>query len=55
MRSEDFVVRRKRGNRKLVFNNRRLTDAERFDIAVRGIAGKRLTCGQLTGKVGAEA
>jgi transposase-like protein len=32
------------------FNHRRLTDAERFDIAVRGIVGKRLTFDQLTGK-----
>jgi transposase-like protein len=32
------------------FNNRRLTDAERFDAAVRGIVGKRLTFDQLTGK-----
>ncbi len=33
------------------FNNRKLTDAERFDAAVRGIVGKRLTFEQLTGKV----
>jgi transposase-like protein len=32
------------------FNNRKLTDAERFDIAVQGIVGKRLTYDQLTGK-----
>jgi len=32
------------------FNNRKLTDAERFDIAVKGIIGKRLTFEQLTGK-----
>ncbi len=32
------------------FNNRKLTDAERFDIAVRGIVGKRVTWNQLTGK-----
>lgn len=32
------------------FNNRKLTDGERFDIAVRGIVGKRLTLEQLTGK-----
>jgi len=32
------------------FNNRKLTDAERFDAAVRGIVGKRLTFEQLTGK-----
>jgi len=33
------------------FNNRKMTDAERFDIAVRGIVGKRLTYEQLTGRV----
>jgi transposase-like protein len=33
------------------FNNRKLTDAERFDAAVRGIVGKRLTFDQLTGKI----
>lgn len=32
------------------FNNRRLTDPERMDIAVRHIVGKRLTYDQLTGK-----
>jgi transposase-like protein len=32
------------------FNSRKLTDAERFDIAVRGIVGKRLTFDQLTAK-----
>lgn len=32
------------------FNNRKLSDAERFDAAVRGIVGKRLTFEQLTGK-----
>jgi transposase-like protein len=32
------------------FNNRKLTDAERFDIAVREIVGKRLTYAELTGK-----
>jgi transposase-like protein len=32
------------------FNNRKLTDAERFDAAVRGVVGKRLTFDQLTGK-----
>ena len=32
------------------FNNRRLTDAERFDMAVEGIVGKRVTFDQLTGK-----
>jgi transposase-like protein len=32
------------------FNNRTLTDAERFSAAVTGIVGKRLTFDQLTGK-----
>ena len=32
------------------FNNRKMTDGERFDIAVRQIVGKRLTWDQLTGK-----
>jgi transposase-like protein len=32
------------------FNQRHLSDAERFDIAVKGIVGKRLTFEQLTGK-----
>ncbi len=34
------------------FNNRKMTDGERFDIAVREIVGKRLTYAELTGKVG---
>jgi transposase-like protein len=33
------------------FNNRKLTDAQRFDIAARGMVGKRLTFAELTGKV----
>jgi transposase-like protein len=38
------------------FNNRKLTDGERFDIAVRGIVGKRVTFNELTGKsVGIDA
>jgi transposase-like protein len=32
------------------FNNRKMTDSERFDVAVRGIVGKRLTWDHLTGK-----
>lgn len=32
------------------FNHRKLTDGERFSIAVSGIVGKRLTFDQLTGK-----
>jgi transposase-like protein len=34
------------------FNNRKLTDAQRFDIAATGMVGKRLTYAELTGKVG---
>jgi len=34
------------------FNNRRMTDGERFSIAVSGIVGKRLTYAGLTGNVG---
>ena len=34
------------------FNNRKLTDAQRFDIAARGMVGKRLTFSELTGKTG---
>src|ERR1700676_3308131 len=36
------------------FNNRKLTDAERFDAVVRGVVGKRLTFDQLTGKTEAQ-
>ena len=32
------------------YNNRKMTDAERFDIGVRQIMGKRLTYAELTGK-----
>jgi transposase-like protein len=34
------------------FNEREGTDASRFDLAIRGIVGKRLTFDALTGKVG---
>src|SRR6266567_539964 len=34
------------------FNNRKMNDAERFDMAVKGIVGKRLTFAEVTGKVG---
>jgi transposase-like protein len=37
------------------FNNRKMNDAERFDIAVKGIVGKRLTFAEVTGKVGETA
>jgi transposase-like protein len=33
------------------FNNRKMTDAERFDIGLREIVGKRLTYAELAGKV----
>jgi transposase-like protein len=33
------------------FNNRKMTDAERFDVGVREIVGKRLTYAELTGKI----
>jgi transposase-like protein len=33
------------------FNNRKLTDAQRFDIAARGMVGKHLTYAEVTGKV----
>jgi transposase-like protein len=32
------------------FNNRKLTDADRFDMAARGMVGKRLTFNELIGK-----
>ena len=32
------------------FNNRKMTDSERFSAAVSGIVGKRLMFNQLTGK-----
>lgn len=34
------------------FNNRKLTDAQRFDIAAKSMVGKRLTNAEVTGKVG---
>jgi transposase-like protein len=34
------------------YNNRKLTDGERFSIAVTGMVGKRLTFDELTGKLG---
>lgn len=36
------------------FNNRKLTDGERFSIAVSGVVGKRVMYKELTGKVGRE-
>jgi hypothetical protein len=37
------------------FNNRKMTDGERFGMAISGIVGKRLTFDQLTGKTEAQA
>jgi hypothetical protein len=37
------------------FNNRKLTDGERFSAAVSGIVGKRVTFDELTGKDQAQA
>ena len=37
------------------FNNRKMSDSERFNIAVKGIVGKRLTFDELTGKAMAQA
>jgi transposase-like protein len=34
------------------YNNRKMTDADRFDLAVKGMVGKRLTYAEVTGKVG---
>lgn len=36
------------------FNNRKMTDAERFAKAIAGICGKRLTFSELTGKTAGE-
>jgi hypothetical protein len=36
------------------YNNRKLTDGERFDMAVQGIVGKRLTFAEVTGKESAQ-
>ena len=36
------------------YNERKLTDAERFSIAVKGIVGKRVTFDELTGKQNSE-
>lgn len=35
------------------YNNRKFSDAERFEFAVKGMVGKRLTYAEVTGKVGA--
>lgn len=35
------------------FNSRKLTDGERFSLAMRGVVGRRLTFGELIGRTGA--
>jgi len=35
------------------YNNRKMTDADRFDLAVKGMVGKRLTYAEVTGKLDA--
>ena len=37
------------------YNNRKMSDADRFDLAVKGMVGKRLTYAEVTGKVGETA
>lgn len=37
------------------YNNRKMKDADRFDLAVKGMVGKRLTYAEVTGKVGETA
>jgi hypothetical protein len=51
---EQFHLFRYLDEQSFRFNNRRLSDTERFDAAVKGIVGKRLMYDQLTGKVGDE-
>jgi transposase-like protein len=52
---EPFHLFRYLDEQEFRFNNRRMTDAERFDLAVRGIVGKRLTFDELIGKSGSTA
>jgi hypothetical protein len=47
---EPFHLFRCLDERSYRFNNRKLTDAERFDLAVRGIVGKRIMYDQLIGR-----
>ena len=48
---EPFHLFRYIDEQAFLFNNRKMTDAERFDIRVRQIVGKRLTYAELTGKL----
>jgi len=47
---EPFHLFRYLDERGFRYNNRKMTDADRLDIAVRHIVGKRLTYERLTGK-----
>jgi len=49
---EPFHLFRYLDEQSLRFNNRKMTDAQRFDLATRGMVGKRLTFAEVTGKVG---
>jgi transposase-like protein len=48
---EPFHLHRYLDEESFRYNNRKMSDAERFDIGVRQIIGKRLTYKELTGKV----
>ena len=47
---EPFHLFRFLDEQKYRFNHRKLTDSQRFNIAVSGIIGRRLTWDRLTGK-----
>jgi hypothetical protein len=47
---EPFHVFRYLDEQAFRFNNRKMTDGERFSAAVSGIVGKRVTFDELTGK-----
>lgn len=51
MRIKPFHLIRYLDEQSFRFNNRKLTDALRFDIATRGMVGKRLTYAEVTGKM----
>ena len=48
---EPFHLHRYLDEQSFRYNNRKINDAERFDLGVRQIVGKRLTYKELTGKV----
>lgn len=49
---EPFHLHRYLDEQAFRFNNRKATDADRFNMALMGIIGKRVTYAGLTGKVG---